>query len=201
MKSATYKSREFNYQSKRALAAQIDNYRMNGVKWSGIAYLLNARRIRRPRHDAPWTRPSAEAFYYRHVGKRYSWPGRPNKRPNSPEECLDGLRPCPFATCRGHMAHLHMRVDSHDTRPESYVMAAVEAGDFEGLETCVHDLVGARGAMTNSQIAEELGVSREQVRRMVNSAMDSACETDPDIGERLRRWYRYSSTIKAERDA
>ena len=97
------------------------------------------------------------------------------------------------------MGELHVRSDSHDTRPESATMAAVAAGDFSTIATCALDLVDAKGPMTNSQMAKELQVSREQVRRMVNSAIDSAEAKDAAVGSQLRAWYEYSSRIKGER--
>lgn len=190
--------RVFFYQSPRTLAMLVKNSRDHGLKWADVAALFNAKRLRRPRHNAPWTRRSVAEFYHRQSGKPHINVGRPRDRPRTPDDCKCSVRPCPFASCRYHMAILHIRVDAHDTRPESEIMAAVEGGDFSGIRTCALDLVDSRGWMSNSQIATELGVSREQARRMVNSAMASAEAADGDVGGRLRAAYEYSKTIKGD---
>lgn len=67
-------------------------------------------------------------------------PGFPKTR----AECVDGMRPCPWRTCRHHTGRLH------------------------GL-TCTLDAAD-RGGMSTAAIAEVLGISRQAVEKIIEKA-------------------------------
>lgn len=78
------------------------------------------------------------------------------ERPATRGDCVDGLRPCPWATCRWHIA----QVRSYRGMPWDEV-PDVE----EWAATCVLD-VADQGGATLDQVGQALGVSRERVRQL-----------------------------------
>jgi hypothetical protein len=72
------------------------------------------------------------------------------ERPRRRGDCVDGLRPCPWVSCRYHLAHERIRRLSADDAVD-----AIERMD----ETCTLDLAD-HGGRNVQAIANALGVSR-----------------------------------------
>ena len=83
-------------------------------------------------------------------------PGLPKTR----GECREGVRPCPFASCRHHLAvNVTAAGALHTSRPR------VAAPD-----TCALD-VAERGGVTLESVSELLGVTRERIRQIEANAL------------------------------
>lgn len=78
-------------------------------------------------------------------------PSPPSRR----AECIDGPRPCPWITCRYHLAAERRRRQAPVDGPDQ--------------ETCALDLAD-RGGMRLQEIADVLGVTRERVRQIEKRA-------------------------------
>lgn len=84
-------------------------------------------------------------------------------RPKMRWQCAEGERPCPFVTCRHHLA---LEVTTGGGlklyHPES---------DLEDLpDTCALD-VAERGGITLDEVAKRLNVTRERVRQVETIAL------------------------------
>ena len=93
------------------------------------------------------------------------------KRPQTRGDCVDGPRPCPWVSCRHHLAldvresgslRLHPAIGSVDGIAE-----ALEAMD----ETCALD-VAARGGLTLWEVGALLYLSAEWVRQVEEVGLD-----------------------------
>lgn len=84
-------------------------------------------------------------------------------RPTSREQCVSGQRPCPWASCRYHLA-----VDVTIGGGLTVCHPDVDVADLE--ETCALD-VAARGGVTLDEVAEILNVSKERARQIEESAI------------------------------
>lgn len=79
-------------------------------------------------------------------------------RPRTRAQCQDGPRPCPWASCRHHLAH--------DLVGRGLV------DDIEDLrETCSLD-VADDGPQIYDSVRKHLGISRERVRQIEEKALD-----------------------------
>lgn len=94
-------------------------------------------------------------------------------RPKTRGECVDGVRPCPWASCRHHLlidsvtADLDLR--SHFTDPD------------EMSETCSLD-VADRGAARLEDVATIFGVTRQLIQQIEKRACARLeDELDPDM--------------------
>lgn len=84
-------------------------------------------------------------------------------RPRKREQCVEGLRPCPFVACRHHLAL--------DVTSVGGIRVNAPDGKLEGMvETCALD-VADRGGQTLEQVSEVLGVVRERVRQIELEAL------------------------------
>lgn len=81
-------------------------------------------------------------------------------RPLKRSDCIEGERPCPFMSCRYHLA---LEV----TRAQSITMQ--DAPLDELAETCTLD-VADRGGMTLEAVGGLLGLTRERVRQIEEQA-------------------------------
>lgn len=80
-------------------------------------------------------------------------------RPQVRGECVDGVRPCPWASCRSHLF-----VEVATARTDTTI------NDLADLkETCALD-VADRGGSTLEDVGDLLGVSRERVRQIEANA-------------------------------
>lgn len=99
------------------------------------------------------------------------------RKPRTRADCVDGPRPCPWVTCRHHLA---IDVDAwggtlYAAPPLSQIGRKVDPAAFDRWaervvdriatmkETCALD-VAARGSHTLEEIGDILGVSKEMVR-------------------------------------
>jgi hypothetical protein len=81
------------------------------------------------------------------------------ERPRTRGECAEGLRPCPFVSCK---FHLYL-----DVNPEtgSIKLNFPDLEVWEMKETCALD-VADRGAPTLDQIGAIMNLTRERVRQL-----------------------------------
>jgi hypothetical protein len=84
-------------------------------------------------------------------------------RPIRRGDCGDGLRPCPFVSCR---FHLYLDV-SPGTGSIKLNFPDLEVWELE--ESCVLD-VADRGGKTLEQVGDYMNVTRERVRQIETSA-------------------------------
>ncbi len=98
------------------------------------------------------------------------------RRPRTRSECRDGIRPCPFVSCR---FHLYL-----DVNPRTGTLKL----NFPGLEvwempfTCALD-VSDMGGRTLEEVGQILNMTRERVRQLESSALRkirTAVERDGD---------------------
>lgn len=83
-------------------------------------------------------------------------------RPRTRGECADGPRPCPWVSCKYHLAL--------DVTPAGAVK--IDTRPLEEMpETCALD-VADRGSHTLEQIGEITGLVRERVRQIEQLALD-----------------------------
>lgn len=162
------------------------------------------------RITAPWVGWVADRHGVRVPAPTSShWRSVSRVRPRVRADCQEGPRPCPWATCRHHMAgHMlaaaerYYRHDAHRSVPQEW-REHLEAGDFAVLpHTCALDLVeeqgvagpGAlfQGVPDGAAIGRALGITRELVRLEVQAALRALDEADPDVAELLRDGYNAS---------
>lgn len=97
-------------------------------------------------------------------------------RPRTRGECSEVPRPCPYASCRHHLA---IDVNPDVTPRRRY--GPIQGGGVSGLkihdedpsemaESCSLD-VADRGALTLEEVGEILGCTRERVRQIVEVAI------------------------------
>lgn len=92
-------------------------------------------------------------------------PPRPMRR----ADCIDGPRPCPWLSCRHHLA-----LDVGSSGSITVYPPADEDGELalEAMaDTCSLD-VADRGEHTLEEVGEVLGVVRERVRQIVDVALE-----------------------------
>lgn len=78
------------------------------------------------------------------------------KRPKTRGECVDGPRPCPWASCRHHLLLYVTAVGS---------IRKTHATIDKLPESCSLD-VAERGGLTLSEVGELMGCTRERVRQI-----------------------------------
>ncbi len=87
------------------------------------------------------------------------------QRPRTRAECLGGPRPCPWCSCRYHLAI--------DVGPKGSIRLALGHEDvLEMPETCALD-VADRGAHTLDELVPILRVSRQMVANVERAALDA----------------------------
>lgn len=86
------------------------------------------------------------------------------ERPRTREECVNGPRPCPWASCRHHLFLVVNRTNG------SITISDPSRPIWEMLETCALD-VAARGGMDLEAISKVQGITRERVRQVEESGM------------------------------
>ena len=89
-----------------------------------------------------------------------------NSRPLTRGDCLDGIRPCPWISCRYHLALEHPRV-----------VQVIKRGDeWEAAEavldlpcTCALDM--AREPSSDREMAAVYGITRQAMDQRINTAL------------------------------
>lgn len=87
------------------------------------------------------------------------------ERPTDRSECRGGPRPCPFVSCRYHLA-----LDAHETGTIRILFPEVEVWDYPPGASCALDVADG-GPRTLEEIGRLLGVTREAVRLEVERAI------------------------------
>jgi hypothetical protein len=127
-------------------------------------------------------------------------PANAYSRPRLRGDCRDEPRPCPWATCRYHLAGDVLRATqrsySRDDRrpfPRSWG-PRILAGDLSMLEhTCALDVAERHlGGLTAPGIGAIMGVSREWVRLVIRDAFRGLRHSQPDVVEFLQAAYAQS---------
>jgi hypothetical protein len=91
------------------------------------------------------------------------------ERPKTRGECVGGVRPCPFVSCRHH---LYLEVSE---RTGSIKLNFPDAELGELIETCALD-VADRGGATLEEIGEMLNLTRERIRQLEAKGMEKLRE-------------------------
>ncbi len=86
------------------------------------------------------------------------------QRPRTRGDCKDGQRPCPFASCRYHLA-----VEVHPERG-SLKIVFPDREVWELPETCALD-VADRGGSTLETCARTMNITRERLRQLESAAL------------------------------
>ncbi len=92
-------------------------------------------------------------------------------RPRSREECRDGLRPCPYVSCRYHL-YLDVNPDTGSIK--------LNFPDLEVWEmpyTCALD-VAEEGGVTLEKAGEILNLTRERIRQMEVTGLEKIRESE-----------------------
>jgi len=103
------------------------------------------------------------------------YPEEPEGRPTSRDQCRKGVRPCPWARCRYHLAvavsprgDLHLRED------------ADELADTQ-RPTCALDIADG-GDHTLGEVGDALGIVRERTRQIEITALAKARAAAEEMG-------------------
>ena len=120
-----------------------------------------SRKVRRSRRD----RPRAKTIAPRRLTKEELREGAllgdmmDFPHPRAREDCREGIRPCPFVSCRHH---LYL-----DVNPEtgSIKLNFPHLDIVEMKETCSLDVAG-RGGVTLEEVGEIMNLTRERIRQV-----------------------------------
>ncbi|MCA9540712.1 MAG: DNA-binding protein [Myxococcales bacterium] len=96
-------------------------------------------------------------------------------RPKARSECVTGVRPCPYVSCKHH---LYL-----DVNPEtgSIKLNFPDLEVWEMIETCALD-VADRGGITLEEVGEILNLTRERIRQVEVKGLQKLRETAADLG-------------------
>ena len=95
-------------------------------------------------------------------------------RPRTRGDCIDGPRPCPWASCR---FNLRIEVKHDEIRQNS---ATDEEGEL--LETCSLD-VADRGPHGHREIGKFFGLSHERIRQIEEKALATMAKRGAELRE------------------
>jgi len=113
--------------------------------------MLRAWRRRSVRDDRPLSREEREAAGLLVLPEDV-------RRPRTRGDCIDGVRPCPWVSCKWH---LYL-----DVSPTGALkLNQPQRNPWELEETCVLD-VAARGGETLERVGRLVGLTRERVRQL-----------------------------------
>lgn len=87
------------------------------------------------------------------------------ERPKTRSECAQGIRPCPFVSCRHH---LYLEVNE---KTGSIKLNFPDLDVHEMKETCALD-VADRGGVTLEEIGEILNLTRERIRQLESKGLE-----------------------------
>lgn len=101
-------------------------------------------------------------------------------RPKRRSDCAEGARPCPFLSCKFHLAF--------DITPAGGLVQNFPGRELEELPaTCALD-VADRGGVTLEEVGDFLGVTRERIRQIETRALRNAG---------MKHWPDFAQEIKA----
>ncbi len=97
------------------------------------------------------------------------------ERPKTRHECVNGVRPCPYVSCKHH---LYL-----DVNPEtgSIKLNFPDLDVWEMQETCALD-VADRGGITLEEVGEILNLTRERIRQVEVKGLEKLRETASKLG-------------------
>ena len=97
------------------------------------------------------------------------------ERPKHRDDCQNGIRPCPFVSCKHH---LYL-----DVNPEtgSIKLNFPEIEVWKMKETCALD-VADRGGITLEEVGEILNLTRERIRQVEVKGLQKLRESAVDLG-------------------
>jgi hypothetical protein len=95
------------------------------------------------------------------------------ERPRTRGECRDGIRPCPYVSCK---YNLYLDVDP---KTGSIKLNFPELQPWQMAESCALD-VAERGGVTLEETADLLNITRERVRQVQERALAGVYELDGD---------------------
>ncbi|MEL6705873.1 MAG: hypothetical protein AAFP15_16520 [Bacteroidota bacterium] len=108
----------------------------------------------------------------------------PDERPRTRGECATMPRPCPFVSCRYHLAHAPM---SPHAKPP---LSNDEAAEFVAAsnESCTLDVADSNNHPSSAEVARWLRVSEQSVQATVRRAMHrvAECSDADDLREAMR---------------
>jgi hypothetical protein len=104
--------------------------------------------------------------------KQFDYPEGVRFLPLTRQECVNGLRPCPFVTCR---YHLYLDV----TEKGSLKLNYPDREPWEISESCALDVADA-GDHTLEEVGVLLQLTRERVRQ-IEAASKEKLEDDPGM--------------------
>ncbi len=90
-------------------------------------------------------------------------------RPSMRDDCANGIRPCPFVSCRHH---LYLEVNE---RTGSIKLNFPDVDVLEMRESCALD-VADRGGATLEEIGEILNLTRERIRQLEAKGLEQLRE-------------------------
>ena len=101
-------------------------------------------------------------------------------RPKTRADCVRGIRPCPFVSCR---YHLYMEIGSGQRRT---ILPNFSTSDpTELTQTCALDLAENNGPATLEAIGKSMNMTRERVRQIEKKFLTKLRETSYELYEFL----------------
>ena len=104
-----------------------------------------------------------------------SWLDMADDRPRTRGECRNGIRPCPFVSCRHH---LYLDVNPVNG---SIKFNFPHLDPWELTESCALDIAEG-GEHTLEEVGHVVNLTRERVRQTINDALDRAKPIAPAYG-------------------
>lgn len=92
------------------------------------------------------------------------------RRPNNRNQCVNGVRPCPFVACKHHL-YLDVNPDTGSIK-----LNFPDVPVWEMEETCALDIAD-RGGVTLEEVGEILNLTRERIRQVEVIGLEKLRET------------------------